>query len=106
VPRDDGYDAPARHGRRAETRRSVPLWPTPDRDRELPSATELGAWGLFCSVLAAGLTAATGEGGGPAASLGGLGLAATAALWAAARRGEDATGPAGPRSSGQPPTGA
>jgi hypothetical protein len=79
------------------------MWPAADRDRALPTAGEMLGWGLFSTVLAVVLTVAVDAGAQRALSLGGLGLAATATLWAAARFGGDA--PRG-RSPGRPPTGA
>jgi hypothetical protein len=114
---DDGYGrhgALGPRGRRAERAdvlaaarraavRRTPMWPSPDRDRRLPTATELAGWGLFCSLLAVVLCVATGAGPERAASLGSLGLTSTAALWAAAAYGGDAPRP---QRSGRPPTGA
>jgi hypothetical protein len=79
------------------------MWPSPDRERALPTPGELLAWGLFSSLLAAVLTLVLGAGAGRTLYLGGLGLAATVALWAAARFGPDAPWEQTP---GEPPTGA
>jgi hypothetical protein len=83
--------------------RRAPLWPQPGRDRALPSPTELAAWGMFSSSLAAVLTVVVGAGADRAMSLGVLGLTTTVALWAAARYGG---GPAWARPPGEPPAGA
>jgi hypothetical protein len=69
----------------------------------LPTSGELLAWGLFSTSLAAVLTVAVGAGVDRALALAGLGLAATGALWTAARYGADAPWE---RSPGAPRTGA
>ncbi len=79
------------------------MWPAADRERDLPGAGELLGWGLFSTALAVVLTVAVDAGAQRALSLGGLGRAAPATRWAAARCGGDA--PRG-RSPGRPPTGA
>jgi len=89
--------ASSRPGRRA------PLWPQPGRDRALPTPSELLAWGMFSTSLAAVLTVVVGAGADRAMSLGVLGLTTTGALWAAARYG---AGPAWARPPGEPPAGA
>jgi hypothetical protein len=108
VPRhvdpDRRPDAPAYSPTAASgARRRSRMWPSPDRDRALPTAGELLAWGAFSTSLAALLTAALGAGADRALYLGGLGAAATGALWAAARYGG---GPAWARPPGEPPAGA
>ena len=101
-PDAPAYSRPAVTGAFRAGRRS-PIWPSPDRDRELPTSGELLAWGAFSTSLAAVLTAALGAGADRALYLGGLGAAATGALWAAARYGG---GPAWARPPGEPPGGA
>jgi hypothetical protein len=66
------------------------MWPSAARQPVPPSPAALGSWGFFSSLLAAVLTVVTGGGPEETLSLTGLGLAATVALWAAARYGDAA----------------
>lgn len=61
------------------------VWPDPRQPPRGATPGEVLSWGVFTTALGTGLIGLTGAGPERTGMLGGLGLAATAVLWLAAR---------------------